>query len=125
VNLKVLVEKMGVPDESVQSTVVSQRASTDLAADQAVVNLGKWVLVGAEDYIEFSWLQWKVEIASDVLRILLYGKCAARILIRPVSSVCNASRDMNNFFVIYSVVSIVMFACKSAIVKFQVHMSNA
>jgi hypothetical protein len=49
VNLKVLVEKMGVPDESVQSIVVSQRASTDLSADQAVVNLGKWVLVGAED----------------------------------------------------------------------------
>jgi Ca2+-transporting ATPase len=39
VNLKVLVEKIGVPDESVQSTVVSQRASTDLSADQAVVNL--------------------------------------------------------------------------------------
>ncbi len=44
-NLKVLVEKIGVPDESVQSTVVSQRASTDLSADQAVVNLRKWVLV--------------------------------------------------------------------------------
>jgi hypothetical protein len=66
-----------------------------------------------------------VEIASDVLRILLYGKCAARILILPVNSVCNASCDMNNFFVICSVVSIVMFACNSAIVKFQVHMSNA
>ncbi len=76
-------------------------------------------------YIELSWLPWKVEIASDGLRILLYGKCAARILILPVSSVCNASCDMNNFFVIYSVVSIVMFACKSAILKFQVHMSNA
>ncbi len=76
-------------------------------------------------YIELSWLQWKVEIASVVLRILLYGKCAARILILPVSSVCNASCDMNNFFVICSVVNIVTFACNSAIVKFQVHMSNA
>jgi hypothetical protein len=76
-------------------------------------------------YIELSWLQWKVEIASDVFRILLYGKCAAKILILPVSSVCNAICDMNNFFVIYSVVSIVMLPCKSAIEKFQVHMPNA
>ncbi len=46
-------------------------------------------------------------------------------LILPVSTVCNASCDMNNFFVSYSVVSTVMFACKSAILKFQVHMSKA
>ncbi len=45
VNLKVLVEKMGVPDESAQRVILSQRTSMGHSADEAVVDLGKWVVL--------------------------------------------------------------------------------
>jgi hypothetical protein len=45
VNLKVLVEKMGVPDESAQRVILSQRTSMGHSADEAVVALGKWVVL--------------------------------------------------------------------------------
>jgi hypothetical protein len=45
VNLKVLVEKMGVPDESAQHVILSQRTSMGHSADEAVVDLGKWVVL--------------------------------------------------------------------------------
>jgi hypothetical protein len=52
VNLKVFVEKMGVPDDQAQQVIVSQHASTNVSEDQPTVNLGKWVCV-----------LWKVDIS--------------------------------------------------------------
>jgi Ca2+-transporting ATPase len=46
--LKVLVEKMGVPDESAQRVILSQRTSMGHSADEAVVDLGKWVVLFAQ-----------------------------------------------------------------------------
>ncbi len=50
-NLKVFVEKMGVPDDQAQQVIVSQHASTNVSVDQPTVNLGKCVCV-----------LWKVDI---------------------------------------------------------------